>query len=124
MLSPFGVWVRAFREKERITLREMSRTLGKSPSFMSAVELGRKSVPASFVDEIVDAYRLSEKDEGELSRAANASRNQTKLRFEDRTEAKKREVAMLYARNFEGLTQDQTERIRRILEESDGKPER
>lgn len=124
MLSPFGAWVRAYRERNLITLRDMSRALGKSPSFMSALELGRKSVPISIVDEIADAYALTNEELSEIRKAAEASRTQAKVRFEDRTRANEREVAMLFARNFDNLTEDQTERIRRILEERDGGSER
>ena len=124
MLSPFGAWVRAYRERNLITLRDMSRALEKSPSFISALELGRKSVPISIVDEIADAYALTNDEVSELRKAAEASRTQAKVRFEDRTRANEREVAMLFARNFDNLTEDQTERIRKILEERDGGSER
>ena len=121
MLSPYGAWVRAYREKNRITLRDMSRALGKSPSFLSALELGRKSVPNSIVDEIDQVYDLSKEELIELRKSAESSRKQAKVRFEDRTNANEREVAMLFARNFDDLTEDQTERIRKILEERDGR---
>lgn len=119
MLSPFGEWVRAFREKKRITLREMSRTLGKSPSFLSALELGRKSVPISFLEEFSSVYDLSVDQFSELKRAVSASRTQARVSFEAGAGNKEKEVAMLFARNFSELSEDQTERIREILEEVD-----
>lgn len=117
MLTPFGEWVRAFRESKGITLREMSRALGKSPSFLSAMELGRKSVSTSIAEEIKNAYGLSEIEFERAVRAVHASRMFSKVKFENRVEEKDKEVALLFARNFDDLTDDQTERIRRILEE-------
>jgi HTH-type transcriptional regulator, competence development regulator len=124
MLTPFGEWVRAFRERERITLREMARTMETSPSFLSALELGRKSVPPTLVDEIDGKYQLSESEKTDLRRSVMTSRTQTKVRFDNRMGANQREVAMLFARNFDKLTDEETEKIRIILEERDDKSQR
>jgi HTH-type transcriptional regulator, competence development regulator len=119
MLTPFGEWVRAFRDKNGITLREMASALGKSPSFLSALELGRKSVPSAMTDEIGQYYRLDVSELQKLKEAVTESKTYSKVKFEDRVSASNREVAMLFARNFDVMTEDQAERIKRILEERD-----
>jgi len=117
MLTPYGEWVRAFRKRENITLREMARTLGRSPSFLSAIELGKKSVPESLVGQFEAAYELQGEEKERLKLLAHTSRVETRVRFAQEAGAKEREVAMLFARIFDDLTEDQTERIRNILEE-------
>lgn len=119
MLSPFGEWVRAFREKNKITLREMARTLNKSPSFLSALELGRKSTPGSIVQEIVKNYDLKQEEISELEKSVLNSRHLAKLKFENRSNSDLNEMALLFARNFDKLTEDQGKKIRSILEEDD-----
>ncbi|MBV6658302.1 MAG: helix-turn-helix domain-containing protein [Devosiaceae bacterium] len=119
MLSPFGAWVRAFRQEKEITLREMARTLKRSPSFFSALELGRKSTPTSLLDEIADAYQLDDQDRLRLSYAINSSRISSKIRFDDRTKSRDQEVALLFARNFDNLSDEQIEKIKAVLEDND-----
>ena len=121
MLTPYGEWVRAFRTERKITLREMARTLGRSPSFLSAIELGRKSAPESLAKEISVEFSLSDEELNELERRISHSRSEAKIRFSKNTDRRESEVAMLFARNFNDLTEDQTERIRKILEEKDGR---
>ena len=122
MLSPFGTWVRAFRQKREITLRNMARTLEVAPSFLSALELGRKSVPNRLIERFISEYDLQGNQMEEFKRSAESSITNTKMHFSNSTTEKEREVAMIFARNFEGLSDEKKERIRQILEEGDNEP--
>lgn len=48
-LTPFGKAVRKARLDADVTLSEMATTLGYTPAFMSALETGRKKIPAEIV---------------------------------------------------------------------------
>ena len=79
MLSPFGEWVRPYRQKNQISLREMARTLGKTPSFLSAVELGRKSAPSNLFGMICAQYRLTEEEIEELQKSLENSKKEVRI---------------------------------------------
>jgi len=119
MLSPYGKWVRAFREQKGISLRKMAATLNKAPSYLSALELGRKPVPSGMIDEISKAYGLLGETLEECRRAIESSRMSEEIRFTNKWNMQDREVAMLFARNFDKFSDDKKERIRKVLEDDD-----
>ncbi len=119
MLSPFGDWVRAFRKGKGISLREMARTLNKTPSYLSALELGRKSVPSTITDEILKAYSLLPEELEECSRAVESSKLSEEIRFTNEWNIEDRELAMQFARNFGNFSDEKKLKIRRALEDGD-----
>ncbi len=44
--------LRAERQRKRISLRAMARTLGISAAYLSDVELGRRSISVSFLEKL------------------------------------------------------------------------
>lgn len=121
MLSPFGEWVRAYRQKNQISLREMARTLGKTPSFLSAVELGRKSAPSNLFGMICARYRLANEEIEELQKSLENSKRE--VRIGKNWKNSDREVAMLFARNFEGMTAENKKKFKKLLEDDDERSE-
>ena len=106
MLSPFGKWVRAFREEKRITLRQMAKTIGKTPSYLSAIELGRKAVPDSMFDKLSNSYDLDNEMKDDLYISIRDSKLGVNLKFDQSTSAKDRQLAMMFASNFDKLPSD------------------
>jgi len=101
----------------------MARTLEKTPSFLSAVELGRKSAPANWFELICSRYNLAEEEVQELQNSLEHSKTRTEFLFNRNTINSDREVAMLFARNFEGISAEKKEKIRKILEDGDERSE-
>jgi transcriptional regulator with XRE-family HTH domain len=116
MLAPIGTWLRDYREKERITLRDMARRIGVSAAYLSAVETGRKKPAARLAEMIREEYQLGPNQYKELSDASIRSEVSVKIDFTSSHKSSDREIAALFARNFDSLTPDKMQQIRDILE--------
>ncbi len=116
MLTPYGKLVRKHRIDAGMTLREMATALGITPAFLSAVETGRKSVPAEMPAKVAALMELDMAEQAELQKAAELSRKDFRVRLNERATGDDREVAAMFARQFPELSEEEKEEIRKILE--------
>ena len=116
-MSPLGEWLRKYRLENRITLREMSRRIGVSAAFLSAVEIGNKAVTERILNDIISVFGFEEDKAHELRLAADRSRNSVRVEIGRNQPRGDAEIAALFARNFGGLDEDQKDRIRKLLED-------
>jgi len=114
-MSPIGEWLRKYRIETRITLREMSRRIGVSAAYLSAVENGHKSPTERLLNDIVNIFGFEEEKAHELRVAADQSKNSVQFRIEKTQPRGDAEVAALFARNFGKLDENQKEKIRKLL---------
>lgn len=112
MLTELGKELRKLRIDHGERLIDMALKVGKSASFISAVEIGRKSPPAGFEDHIAQIYSLPDVAHERLCRAADRSR-QAFLVQADTPLA--RDTAALFARKIASLSPLQLEDIHKIL---------
>lgn len=75
-LTEFGKFLRKLRIDNGELLKDMSIKLNVTPSFLSMVETGRRSVPKKWEEEIEKIYSLSLKQKEELISILN--RNEEK----------------------------------------------
>jgi len=106
MLTPFGKSLRKLRLDRGLLLKDMADLLDVSPSFLSAVEAGRKAIPARIIDEIGHGYSLNSAEIDDLRRAALASTKEMTIRFNGSSTDADREAAALLARTFENGVSD------------------
>ena len=85
--------------------------------FLSAVENGRKNVPDEWFDIIAEHYALSDDEIADMKMAAENSRNQVKITL-SKSENYQREVALQFARSFDGIDEDTAEKIMALLKRS------
>jgi transcriptional regulator with XRE-family HTH domain len=111
-LTDFGKAIRKLRIERGETMLDMSEKVGKSPSFLSAVETGRKPVPLQLVDDIAKAYQLPGLMVEQLREVAEKSINE--FRITPHREADQALVAT-FARKLDSLNDDQRQSILRIL---------
>lgn len=64
MISEFGIYIRKIRKNESII--SMASKLGVAVSFLSAIEVGKETIPMDFSDKICQVYRLNKKQKEEL----------------------------------------------------------
>ncbi len=73
-MTPFGRKLRELRQQRRLTLKEMAGELGVSAAYLSALEHGKRGVPAWYLVQRVIAYFNVIWDEAEeLERLAQIS---------------------------------------------------
>lgn len=112
MITPIGKVLRKLRIDDDERLLEMAERLGKSPSFISAIERGTKAPPAGFEEAVIEAYSLAPDAATELCRAADITREAHVLRPE--TELG-RDTAGLLARKMQSISDNQWSEIKGIL---------
>jgi hypothetical protein len=91
---------------------EMAEKLGKSPSFLSAIEHGHKQAPSGFESVIIEAYQLKEDEAARIIRAASRSKERFHLAP---SSPFARDTAGLLARKFDTLSKAQLKEIQDIL---------
>jgi len=79
MLTEFGKKVRKARIDAGVTMMQMADALGTTPSFLSAMETGRKKVPAEWVAKIEHYFAVHGVSVANLGAAADASNQSVSL---------------------------------------------
>lgn len=99
----FGELVRILRVEHREVMGDLAIVLGVKVPFLSAVENGKKNVPADWIERIAVHYGLSATEKAELAEAAEESRTQYKINAE-RSGIPQRRAALSFARSFDQYT--------------------
>lgn len=73
-MTPFGAKVRAMRAERGVLLKDMALEIGVSPTYLSALEHGRRGRPNwVFVQRVIAYFNVIWDDAEELMRLANLS---------------------------------------------------
>ena len=115
MLSPFGKFSRKLRLERGELLLDMAKKLRVQPSYLSSVEVGRKSVPESWKKEIAEIYNLSTTEREDLEKSIDDSVRQIKIDMENRND-NDREILLAFARKLDDLDYLEKEKILKILQ--------
>lgn len=110
MITPFGIAIRKLRLDKGLRLLDMAEMLGFSSSFISAVETGKKPIPAGYVDSVVRVLALTPAEARELEMAADRSRAFVDV---DRLKGSQRALVAAFARKLDDLPQDFLEEIKK-----------
>ena len=112
----FGKELRKLRIMAGELIRDMAGKLDVTASYLSAVETGKRQVPEGWVEKIADLYTLSPADRSRLQKAADSSALSIKLDLNGMNERRK-QTAVLFAREFGDLDDQKIEQIRMLLDE-------
>jgi transcriptional regulator with XRE-family HTH domain len=110
MITPFGVANRKLRLDKGLRLMDVAQKLGLSSSYISAVETGKKPIPAGYVASVVRALGLTEPESGELQVAADRSRSSIDV---DSLRGSQRELVAAFARKIDDLPPEFLELIKK-----------
>lgn len=119
MLSEFGKFCRNLRMQRDELLIDMAQKLNVTPSFLSAVEVGKKGIPERWEKEIIDIYELNEEQIVELRQAISNSVRQLKFDLSQRKEEDK-DLLLAFARKLDTLDTKDKESILKILNKKIG----
>lgn len=115
-MTQLGITLRRIRFERQELLKDMAAKIHVSSAFLSAVETGKKRVPANFVEKINNAYRLSKAEQDELAQAAEQSVQEMKLDLSNTTPAQ-HQAALSFAKALNGLTDEDVSRIMRVFDQ-------
>lgn len=115
MLTPFGKELRRLRIDRSMLMKQMAEGLNVSPSFISAIEAGRKSIPSGFVDRVAAFLDLTSRDSERLENIARNSATEFKFTLPKDASAEDREAAALLARTFEDGDRETISRVSALI---------
>lgn len=115
-MTPFGKAVRKLRIDRDLLLKDMADELGVTPTFLSAVETGRKPIPAGWLDRVATILNLNMIERRELDEAAARSAQVVRIQVPQSTSDLGRSVAAMLARSFGDLDDDKMREIKEILD--------
>lgn len=116
--TSFGEFVRILRIKHHEVMGDMAKMLEVKIPFLSAVENGKKNVPADWIDKIANHYGLTTEEKDELQKAVDESRTQYKIAIKD-SGINQRRAAMQFARSFDELDDDTAIKILKLLKDKE-----
>lgn len=122
MTTTFGKNLRKIRIDHDEVLKDMAKRLDVSSSFLSAVEVGKKNVPKNWCQLIAQLYNLSDEEFSSLKKSAAESVNTVKMNLYG-TENKQRKAALVFARTFDSLSDDDANRIINFMSHKSGDSE-
>lgn len=114
MATELGKFLRKLRIDADEILLDMANKLGVASSFLSSVENGKKRMPSAWNARICELYALNDAQKAEFERAIANTETQIVLSFDNSSDAN-RELAVAFAREYQGLTPEQIEAMRRIM---------
>lgn len=114
MLSTFGKFIRNLRMDRNELLKDMADNLGVTSSYLSAIELGKRSVPSVWLDKIISLYELPYDKAKELEQAIDDSLFEVKVDLKGRNNEDK-DLIISFARNLDNLDQESKRKILEMI---------
>lgn len=112
--TSFGEFLRILRIKHHEVMGDLAKVLNVKTPFLSAVENGKKNVPAEWIDKIISHYDLSSSEQSKLARAIEESKTQYKLKMQN-VGIFQRRAAMEFARSFDDMDDETAIKIMELL---------
>lgn len=114
-ITTFGKEARRVRIDRELMLKDQAEAMGVTAPFISSIESGRKPIPSNWIDRMATALSLTPQEVKSLKKAAENSSKEEKISLSAKTSPLGRETAMLMARNFDTLTEQDFIEIRNVL---------
>jgi len=114
MLTTFGRLLRDLRLERSELLKDMAEGLKVSPSFLSAVETGKKSIPASWPNALRTLYALTPTQEKAMRDAIDESPKSVTIDLTNQS-GQRRGVAVALARQFDDLSDETLASIQKLM---------
>lgn len=117
MPTHIGEFLRSLRIEHGEILKTMAEKLGVSSAFLSAVENGKKKMPAQWKEKLCSIYDLSTKQQDALQAAIIDTNSAVELSLKNAT-PQSRKLAISFARHFESLDDETSRKIIEMLKDA------
>ena len=115
MVTQYGKILRKIRIDEGELLGDMADKLMISSSYLSAIETGNREIPINFTRQITEMYRLKKAIVSQLEKAEIENIKVVKMLLNEAESKIKKETAVIFARTFKNMRDEDIEQIRAIL---------
>ena len=116
MATNFAKLMKEIRKPEGESLRTMAKRLDISAAFLSALEVGKKTIPLDYPEKICKEYNLDNDMYNRLVDAVSESNNMIKLGLDD-LNAEQKDVSLLFARKIVNADPDLIKKLKEALED-------
>lgn len=99
-------FLKIFRKKRRITIKDMAAYLDISSSYLSAISKGKRNIPSDFEDKIIKVYSLNEEEQELLSEAIINSAFLMNINLSDLDEKRRKLVYLISKEKVDNLVLD------------------
>lgn len=117
--TDFGKILRIIRVKSNIMQRDMAHSLGMSTAYLSAMEVGRRRVPISVAQRILDLYGPYVESIPEFWECYRNSTSFVKIQIDELSDIKKQLVYIILD-NIDSMDDDTAQQIIRTIIGDDG----
>lgn len=117
--TEYGKFLKKIRIDKDEQLQTMAGNLRVTPSYLSSIESGIRDIPVDFTAKIAEQYNLSKEQKEDLRKLElSIPRKAIQIDFEKNSSTKQQiDIALLFAQKFSSLSNDQIEKIRKVLDE-------
>lgn len=116
MATAFSNVLKEVRSKDGDSLRTMAKRLGISAAFLSAIEVGKKTIPLDYADKISEEYKLSKEMHDKIADAIFETNNMIKLGLNELND-EQRDVSLLFARKITNADPELIKKLKEALED-------
>ena len=120
LVTEVGRFLRKLRVDADEVLYDMSKKMGCTSAFISALELGKRPVPSEFQQKLIRIYNLTAEQQADFQRAIDKSTTSVTIDLEELDEPSK-EVALVFARRLKTMEEKESERLLKWLQGTDKK---
>ena len=114
MVNELGKFLRKIRIDYGEILKNMADKLEVTSSFLSAVENGKKKMPSSWYNKIIELYKLDDNQVDDFNKAIAKTEESVEISLRKIPDVNK-EVAISFARKFQDFNTEDIEQIQKIL---------
>ncbi len=112
--TKFGLFIRQSRLIKGVNLKQMAESMDMKPSFLSALELGKKAISDETIEKIINYLELDEVQQKELKEAAERSQPIAKVNLTTES-VRDRELVLMFARKFREISDEEKQRLEDLL---------
>lgn len=117
-ITKFGEYMRIFRIKNKLLMKDTADALNVKTPFLSAVENGKKKIPADWYKKICSTYDLSKEERENLKQAIEESTLSIKFDLSNCNESQK-DLILQFQRSFSNLDEKTSNKIIKLLKGED-----
>lgn len=116
-VTPFGKELRKLRIDYGEVSYNMAEKLHITPAYLSSIEVGRRNIPANFVEQLAELYSFSEEQLEVFNRKKIETENSVliKLPLEPKNNVTAYEVAYQFNKNLHNLSEQQLKQLLSII---------
>lgn len=100
-MTEFGKALRILRIEQGEILKDMASKLEVTPSYLSAIECGKRTIPENFIERICGIYHIAGEAKEKLEDAKARTENQIEIKIPfDGLTKEGQDLALKFARTF------------------------